>query len=209
MQEHGVRHLPMAENGKPIGMVAARVVLDPDPAEFVCEVRRRETVHSDGALAHSWRLRLHILVGCPRARTTAPAFTKRHAANPPRPEVQPAARCAAAGRVGALVAAARARRHAARRGALRVGHDPQPRVLSDDVHRLAALRDGERRLGRDRGGRQRRSRRYLALHGRRIDAQPCRRAERRPGLSAEGDGDQRGVQPCGRSCTCCCATRRR
>ncbi len=43
MQEHGVRHLPVVENGRPIGMVAARVALDPELEEFVCEVRRRET----------------------------------------------------------------------------------------------------------------------------------------------------------------------
>jgi CBS domain-containing protein len=43
MQEHGVRHLPVVENGKPIGMVAARAALDPELEEFVCEVRRRET----------------------------------------------------------------------------------------------------------------------------------------------------------------------
>jgi CBS domain-containing protein len=43
MQEHGVRHLPVVENGKPIGMVAARAALDPELEDFVCEVRRRET----------------------------------------------------------------------------------------------------------------------------------------------------------------------
>jgi len=42
MHEHGVRYLPVVENGKPIGMVAARVALDPELEEFVCEVRRRE-----------------------------------------------------------------------------------------------------------------------------------------------------------------------
>jgi len=43
MHEHGVRHLPVVENGKPIGMIAARGALDPGLEEFVCEVRRRET----------------------------------------------------------------------------------------------------------------------------------------------------------------------
>jgi len=43
MHEHGVRHLPVVENGTPIGMVAARAALDPELEEFVCEVRRRET----------------------------------------------------------------------------------------------------------------------------------------------------------------------
>jgi CBS domain-containing protein len=43
MHEHGIRHLPVVENGKPIGMVTARVALDPELEEFVCEVRRRET----------------------------------------------------------------------------------------------------------------------------------------------------------------------
>ena len=53
----------------------------------------------------------------------------------------------------------------------------------DHGHRLAALRDGKRRLGRDRRGRQRGHGRHLAVHGRRIHAQPRGGAKRRPGLS--------------------------
>ncbi len=71
----------------------------------------------------------------------------------------------------------------------------EPRLLPDHGHRLAAVRDGRRRLGRDRGRRQRGRGRHLAVHGRRVDAQPRGRAKRRPGLSPERAGDQGGVQP--------------
>jgi signal-transduction protein with cAMP-binding, CBS, and nucleotidyltransferase domain len=45
MLEYGVRHLPVAENGKPIGMVAARVVLDPSrrSSSARCAGARRST----------------------------------------------------------------------------------------------------------------------------------------------------------------------
>lgn len=42
MHENGFRHLPVIENGKPIGMVSARDALDPDLEEFVAEERRRK-----------------------------------------------------------------------------------------------------------------------------------------------------------------------
>jgi CBS domain-containing protein len=42
MHENGFRHLPVVENGKPIGIVSARSALDPDLEEFVCEERRRK-----------------------------------------------------------------------------------------------------------------------------------------------------------------------
>lgn len=41
MHEHHCRHLPVVENGRPIGIVAARNALDPELEEFVCEERRR------------------------------------------------------------------------------------------------------------------------------------------------------------------------
>jgi CBS domain-containing protein len=41
MQEHGCRHLPVVENGRPIGIVSARNALDPELEDFVCEERRR------------------------------------------------------------------------------------------------------------------------------------------------------------------------
>jgi CBS domain-containing protein len=41
MQEHHCRHLPVVENGRPIGIVSARNALDPELEEFVCEERRR------------------------------------------------------------------------------------------------------------------------------------------------------------------------
>lgn len=42
MHEGGFRHLPVVENGKPIGIVSARDALDPDLEEFVSEERRRK-----------------------------------------------------------------------------------------------------------------------------------------------------------------------
>ena len=41
MQKHRCRHLPVVENGRPIGIVSARNALDPELEEFVCEERRR------------------------------------------------------------------------------------------------------------------------------------------------------------------------
>jgi CBS domain-containing protein len=42
MHENGFRHLPVVEDGKPVGIVSARTALDPDLEEFVCEERRRK-----------------------------------------------------------------------------------------------------------------------------------------------------------------------
>jgi CBS domain-containing protein len=42
MHENGFRHLPVVEDGKPIGIVSARSAVDPDLEEFVCEERRRK-----------------------------------------------------------------------------------------------------------------------------------------------------------------------
>ena len=42
MHEHHCRHLPVVENGRPIGIVSARNALDPELEDFVCEERRRK-----------------------------------------------------------------------------------------------------------------------------------------------------------------------
>jgi CBS domain-containing protein len=42
MHERGIRHLPVIEGGKPVGMVCARDALDPELEDFICEERRRE-----------------------------------------------------------------------------------------------------------------------------------------------------------------------
>jgi len=42
MQDYGVRHLPVVEGGKPIGVVTARNALDPELEDFSCEAVRRE-----------------------------------------------------------------------------------------------------------------------------------------------------------------------
>ncbi len=44
MREHHCRHLPVVENGKPVGIVSARNALDPDLEEFVAEERRRKHI---------------------------------------------------------------------------------------------------------------------------------------------------------------------
>jgi CBS domain-containing protein len=42
MQEHGFRHIPVVENGRPVGIISSRNPMDPDLEEFVAEERRRE-----------------------------------------------------------------------------------------------------------------------------------------------------------------------
>ena len=41
MFEHGFRHVPVIENGEPIGIVSARNALDPELEEFESEAQRR------------------------------------------------------------------------------------------------------------------------------------------------------------------------
>ncbi len=42
MHENGFRHIPVVEDGHPIGIVSSRNAMDPDLEEFVAEERRRE-----------------------------------------------------------------------------------------------------------------------------------------------------------------------
>jgi CBS domain-containing protein len=42
MHEKGFRHMPVIENGKPVGIVSARSALDPELEEFVSEAARRQ-----------------------------------------------------------------------------------------------------------------------------------------------------------------------
>jgi CBS domain-containing protein len=42
MHENNFRHLPVVEDGVPVGIISARYALDPDLEEFTSEVRRRE-----------------------------------------------------------------------------------------------------------------------------------------------------------------------
>jgi CBS domain-containing protein len=42
MQEHGFRHLPVVQNGKPVGIVSSRSAMDPQLEEFVFEEHRRK-----------------------------------------------------------------------------------------------------------------------------------------------------------------------
>ena len=44
MQENGFRHMPVIENGKPIGIVSSRNALDPELEEFTSEAQRRRYI---------------------------------------------------------------------------------------------------------------------------------------------------------------------
>jgi CBS domain-containing protein len=44
MHENGFRHVPVIENGKPIGIVSSRNALDPEMEEFVAETQRRKHI---------------------------------------------------------------------------------------------------------------------------------------------------------------------
>jgi CBS domain-containing protein len=41
MHDHGFRHVPVVENGEPIGIVSSRSALDPEMEEFTAETQRR------------------------------------------------------------------------------------------------------------------------------------------------------------------------
>ena len=43
MHENGFRHAPVTEGGRPIGVVSARLALDPDLEEFTVEAERRKS----------------------------------------------------------------------------------------------------------------------------------------------------------------------
>jgi CBS domain-containing protein len=45
MHEHGFRHAPVIEDGRPVGVVSARLALDPDLEEFTVEAERRRSFH--------------------------------------------------------------------------------------------------------------------------------------------------------------------
>jgi CBS domain-containing protein len=49
MHEHGFRHVPVVEDGEPVGMVSARHALDPDLEEFESEARRRKAIRRDAS----------------------------------------------------------------------------------------------------------------------------------------------------------------
>lgn len=44
MHEHGFRHVPVIENGLPVGVISARYALDPDLEEFTAEAERRRNI---------------------------------------------------------------------------------------------------------------------------------------------------------------------
>ena len=44
MHDHGFRHAPVVEEGRPVGMLSARHALDPDLEEFAAEAERRRSI---------------------------------------------------------------------------------------------------------------------------------------------------------------------
>ena len=44
MHEHGIRHVPVVEHDRAVGIVTARDALDPDLEEFVVEAQRRQSL---------------------------------------------------------------------------------------------------------------------------------------------------------------------
>ncbi len=46
MHDNGFRHVPVVENGRPVGIVSARNALDPEMEEFVSESQRRKHIQS-------------------------------------------------------------------------------------------------------------------------------------------------------------------
>jgi CBS domain-containing protein len=44
MHEHGFRHIPVVEHGRPVGIVSARNALDPELEEFESEAQRRKHI---------------------------------------------------------------------------------------------------------------------------------------------------------------------
>jgi len=49
MHESGFRHVPVVENGRPVGVVSARHALDPDLEEFTAEAERRKAIRRKAA----------------------------------------------------------------------------------------------------------------------------------------------------------------
>jgi len=48
MQENGFRHLPVVQDGKPIGIVSSRSAMDPELEDFVSEASRRKRLGAKG-----------------------------------------------------------------------------------------------------------------------------------------------------------------
>ena len=48
MHDHGFRHVPVVENGRPVGVVSTRHALDPDLEEFTAEAERRKSIRRYG-----------------------------------------------------------------------------------------------------------------------------------------------------------------
>jgi CBS domain-containing protein len=51
MHENGFRHVPVVENGEPIGVVSARNALDPELEDFESEAQRRKQIRREPRIA--------------------------------------------------------------------------------------------------------------------------------------------------------------
>jgi CBS domain-containing protein len=51
MHDNGFRHLPVVEDGVPIGIVSTRTALDPELEEFRCETTRRDAIRRQHRVA--------------------------------------------------------------------------------------------------------------------------------------------------------------
>ncbi|MEX0637740.1 MAG: CBS domain-containing protein [Burkholderiales bacterium] len=49
MHEHGFRHVPVVDDGRPVGVISARHALDPDLEDFAVEVDRRRHIRRRAA----------------------------------------------------------------------------------------------------------------------------------------------------------------
>jgi CBS domain-containing protein len=50
MHQHRIRHVPVVEGGKPVGIVSGRDALDPEMEEFAVEAQRRESFEASAAV---------------------------------------------------------------------------------------------------------------------------------------------------------------
>ena len=180
-------------NGHHFGAASRLSPAGPQPGS----VRQRTKREPDGLNYFDGRRE----TGSPRRETIARAHeasVARRRACPPGPPSESPARRPAGRRLHAPRTPPRARTADARRRPLRIRRPHAIRLFPDHSHRFPALRHGGRRIGRNRGRRQRGHARHFAVHGRRDHAQPRRRAKRglrRPAEGQVAQGRVRALRP--------------
>jgi CBS domain-containing protein len=55
VREKGIRHLPVVQHGKPIGIVSSRAAMDPELEEFASEEYRRKSFNKMRRSPTAWR----------------------------------------------------------------------------------------------------------------------------------------------------------